>query len=42
MSPLFDVAPFSVNGRLDGSKHVSLWAANAGGELAMDATANLA
>ena len=43
MSPLFDVTPFSVNGKLDnGGTRVSLWAANAAGELAMDATANLA
>ena len=42
MSPLFDVASFSVNGILDGSKRVSLWAASAAGELAMDATAELA
>ena len=43
LSPLFDVAPFSVNGELeDGETRVSLWSANAEGELAMDATANLA
>jgi len=43
MSPLFDVAPFSVNGKPeDGGTRVSLWAANAAGELAMDAMANLA
>ena len=43
MSPLFDVAPFSVNGKLEeGGTRASLWAANAAGELAMDATANLA
>jgi 3-methylfumaryl-CoA hydratase len=34
---------FSVNGKPeDGATRVSLWAANAAGELAMDATANLA
>ena len=43
VSPLFDIAPFSVNGRLaDDGKTVSLWAANADGGLAMDATATLA
>jgi 3-methylfumaryl-CoA hydratase len=43
LSPLFDVAPFSVNGKMeDGKARVSLWAANAAGELSMDATADLA
>jgi 3-methylfumaryl-CoA hydratase len=43
LSPLFDIAPFSVNGRpADDGKTVSLWAANASGGLAMDATATLA
>ena len=43
LSPVFDVAPFSVNGKLeDGDARVSLWAANAAGELSMDATADLA
>ena len=43
LHPLFDVAPFSVNGKMeDGEARASLWAANAAGELAMDATADLA
>ena len=43
VSPLFDVAPFSVSGKPDDDgARVSLWAANAAGELAMDATAHLA
>ena len=43
VSALFDIAPFSVNGRLaDDGKTVSLWAADADGGLAMDATAMLA
>jgi 3-methylfumaryl-CoA hydratase len=42
-SPLFDGAPFRVNGRVgDGERRVELWAANDRGELAMDATATLA
>ena len=42
-SPLFDTAPFTVNGRPsdDGGRTVSMWAANADGGLAMDATATL-
>jgi len=41
MSPLFDIAEFTVNGRRDGNSTVALWAANADGGLAMDATATL-
>jgi len=43
LSPLFDIAPFSLCGRpeADGSS-VRLWAANRDGGLAMDATATLA
>ena len=41
VSPLFDVADFTVNGRLEGHK-ASLWASNAGGGLAMEATAEIA
>ena len=41
-SPLFDTAPFTVCGRpADDGGTVSLWAANADGGLAMDATATL-
>jgi 3-methylfumaryl-CoA hydratase len=43
VSPLFDIAPFAVKGRsADDGRTVSLWAANAHGGLAMDATATLA
>ena len=38
-SPLFDNAPFTLNGKIDGSKAV-LWAANPQGNLAMKATAS--
>jgi 3-methylfumaryl-CoA hydratase len=41
MSPLFDIAPFSVCGQPDG-KTVQLWAKDTEGALAMDATATLA
>lgn len=42
-SPLFDIDPFSLNGRLsDDGRTVSLWAANAQGALAMQAEATLA
>jgi len=42
-SPLFDTAPFAVAGTpADGGKTVRLWAADAGGGLAMDATATIA
>ncbi len=43
VSPLFDIEPFSVHGRLeDDGRSVTLWAANARGELAMQAEASLA
>ena len=43
VSPLFDTEPFSVHGRLEADgRSVSLWAANARGELAMQAEASLA
>lgn len=43
VSPLFDTEPFSVHGRLEDDGHsVTLWAANARGELAMQAEASLA
>jgi 3-methylfumaryl-CoA hydratase len=43
VSPLFDTEPFSVHGRLHADGHlVTLWAANARGELAMQAEASLA
>jgi 3-methylfumaryl-CoA hydratase len=41
MSPLFDIAPFTVNGTREGNG-LSLWAANAESGLAMRATAALA
>lgn len=40
VSPLFDTAPFTVCGRPEGNA-VKLWAANAEGGLAMEATASL-
>jgi 3-methylfumaryl-CoA hydratase len=39
--PLFDLNPFVVCGRMDGEHHVSLWAKDHLGQLAMDATADL-
>ena len=42
VSALFDSAPFSVRGRAVDETSVRLWAANAAGGLAMDATATLA
>lgn len=43
VSPLFDIERFSLNGRLsDDGQTVTLWAANARGELAMQAEAVLA
>ena len=43
VSPLFDIAAFTVNGSpADGGQSVKLWAANADGGLAMEAIANLA
>ncbi|HSF49111.1 MAG TPA: MaoC family dehydratase N-terminal domain-containing protein [Burkholderiales bacterium] len=42
VSPLFDIAPFSVCGKPEGDgKTVKLWAKNAEGALAMEATATL-
>ena len=41
VSPLFDIAPFSVHGAPDGSGGAALWARNAGGHLAMEADATL-
>ena len=41
VKPTFDIAPFSVCGRVDGNA-VRLWAQDADGYLAMDATATLA
>ncbi len=42
MKPIFDTAPFSVCGRLEGDKTVQLWAVTPEGHLAMDASAELA
>ena len=43
VSPLFDIEPFSVHGRLEADgRSVTRWAANARGELAMQAVASLA
>ena len=42
MAPLFDTAPFTVNGRTEPDGTVKLWAAGPAGELAMEATATLA
>ena len=43
VSPLFDIEPFSLHGRLEEDGHsVTLWAANARGELALQAEASLA
>ena len=43
VKPLFDVAPFAVCGRPDpDGRTVRLWAKDADGNLAMDATATLA
>jgi len=42
ISPLFDIAPFSVHGAPDGQGNVTLWACNAEGNLAMEAAAALA
>jgi len=43
VKPLFDIAPFSVSGRIENDgKAVKLWATNPDGWLAMDATATLA
>jgi 3-methylfumaryl-CoA hydratase len=40
VSPLFDVAPFSVHGAPDGKGGVALWARNATGHVAMEAEAS--
>jgi len=43
VSPLFDIEPFSLHGRLEeDGRSVTLWAANARGELAIQAEASLA
>ena len=42
MKPLFDIAPFSVCGRMEGDTTVKLWAVTPEGHLAMDAKAELA
>ncbi len=42
MKPIFDIAPFSVCGRMDKDKTVRLWAVTPEGHLAMDASAELA
>ena len=42
MKPLFDIAPFTVCGRITDANTVALWARDAAGHLAMDATATLA
>ncbi len=42
ISPLFDIAPFTVNGRLKDDGAMELWAANDTGGLAMTAEAKLA
>ena len=42
MSPLFDIAPFSVNGAKQGEDKIRLWATNATGGLAMEAEASYA
>jgi 3-methylfumaryl-CoA hydratase len=43
VKPLFDIAPFQVRGRRTGDgKSIQLWAQDADGALAMDATATLA
>lgn len=42
VSPLFDIAPFSVHGAPDGEGGAALWARNASGHVAMEAEAKLA
>ena len=42
VSPLFDLAPFAICGKPDDNRVVRLWAQNAAGGLAMDASAVLA
>jgi 3-methylfumaryl-CoA hydratase len=41
MRPIFDIAPFSVCGRMESDKCIKLWAVTPDGYLAMDATAEL-
>jgi 3-methylfumaryl-CoA hydratase len=41
VSPLFDIAPFSVHGRPGDDGRVALWARNAQGNLAMEAEAEV-
>ena len=42
VKPLFDIAPFTVCGRMTDANTAALWARDAAGHLAMDATATLA
>jgi 3-methylfumaryl-CoA hydratase len=42
IAPLFDIAAFEVCGKQEGDKSVRLWATNAEGHLAMEASATLA
>jgi len=42
VTPLFDIAAFEVCGKQEGDKTVRLWARNAEGHLAMEASATLA
>ena len=42
VKPLFDTAPFEICGRREGPRTVKLWARDADGHLAMDASATLA
>ncbi len=42
LKPLFDIAPFTVCGRMTDANTVALWARDVAGHLAMDATATLA
>jgi 3-methylfumaryl-CoA hydratase len=42
LSPLFDLHPFQVCGRADGDRRFALWARNAEGGLAMQASAEIA
>jgi 3-methylfumaryl-CoA hydratase len=41
IKPLFDTAPFKINGRMEDAKTVKLWATSPEGWLAMDASATL-
>lgn len=42
MKPIFDIAPFTVCGRIENDQTVRLWAVTPDGYLAMDATAEIA